>query len=254
MKSKFFLLLLLFINLSYAQNKYDFDQFVKEGGDYFTAPFDWKAKDLLFLGLAAGATFGAMQFDKSAKEFTQNNRPKTSPIPILAGRIYGEPIVPAILASYFIIQGNSKGNSANKKIGFEIAQSVFYSALTTQLLKIALGRERPRSSDNNNNFTGPHFDNSFWSIPSGHTTIAFALSTVLFENTDSDVLKVLSFAPALLTAYSRIYENQHWFSDVVLGGIIGFTAAKYFTETHEEKEFQEFAAPTPIYSISIPLN
>lgn len=254
MKNKLFITLLIFINLSFAQNKYDFDQFINEGGDYFTAPLEWKAKDFLFLGLTAGATIGAMQLDNAAKEFTQTNRPENSSIPILAGRFYGEPVVPALLSTYLIIQGNSTGNSANKKIGFEIAQSVFYSFATTQLLKLILGRERPATTNDDTNFTWfALFDNNFWSMPSGHTTTAFALSTVLYENTDSDILKILSFAPALLTAYSRVYENRHWISDVVLGGIIGFTTAKFFVKEHDEKEFQEFIAPTPIYSISISL-
>lgn len=255
MKNRLFITLLIFINLSFAQNKYNFHQFVNEGGDYFTAPLDWEGRDFLFLGIAAGATIGAMQFDNDIKEYTQRNRPESSPIPILAGRYYGEPIVATLLSSYLIIQGNSTGNRVNKKMGFEIAQSVFYAFATTQLLKFVLGRERPAKTDNNTSFTGLKLlDNDFWSMPSGHTTTAFALSTILFENTDSDILKVLSFAPALLTAYSRVYENRHWVSDVVLGGIIGFATAKFFVKKHDGKEFQELVTPIPIYSISIPLH
>jgi len=254
MKNTLFISLFVFINLAFAQNKYDFHQFVNEGGDYFTAPLHWDESDFLFFGLAAGATIGAMQFDNDLQDFTQSNRSRNSSIPILAGRFYGEPIVPALLASYFMVQGNSSGNRANKKIGFEIAQSVIYSTLTTQVLKMFLGRERPTYTNDNTNFTGPHFGNQFWSLPSGHTTIAFALSTVLFENTDSDILKILSFAPALLTAYSRVYENRHWLSDVVLGGIIGFTTAKFFVQKHNDNNLQQSVEPTPIYSLSIPLN
>ncbi|MDZ7765620.1 MAG: phosphatase PAP2 family protein [Melioribacteraceae bacterium] len=57
----------------------------------------------------------------------------------------------------------------------------------------------------------------------------------------------------LVTAYSRVYENRHWLSDVVLGGIIGYTTAKFFVKEHDEKEFQEFITPTPIFSFSISL-
>lgn len=254
MKNKLFIAVLIFINLSFAQNKYDFDQFVNEGGDYFTAPLNWKAKDFLFLGLTAGVTIGAMQFDNDVKEFTQTNRQENPPIPILAGRFYGEPLTPFTLAAYFIINGNSNNNSYQKKLGFEIAQASFYSIATTFIIKMVFGRERPARTDDNLNFTGPTlFDRDFFSLPSGHTTLAFALSTVLSENSSSDVLKVLSYFPAFLTVYSRLYENRHWISDVVLGGIIGFTTAKFFVKEHDEKEFQEFVAPTPIFSLSIPL-
>lgn len=254
MKIKLTIAILFLINLSFAQNKYDFDQFVNEGGDYLTAPLDWKAKDFLLFGLAAGATIGAMQLDKAAKEFTQTNRPESSPIPILAGRFYGEPLAPFTLAAFFIINGNSNNNSYHKKLGFEIAQASFYSVATTFLLKIILGRERPYRTNDNLNFTGPTlFGKDFFSLPSGHTTLAFALSTVLSENSSSDVLKVVSYLPAFLTAYSRVYENQHWISDVLLGGIIGFTTAKFFVQQHTENKFEQFSTPAPIYSISIPL-
>ena len=254
MKLKYFLLL-IFLNLSFAQNKYDFDQFVNEGKDYITAPLKWQPKDLLLLGLTVGATFGAMQFDSDVKQLTQNGRCESSPIPIVVGRYYGELVTPLLLSSYFIINGNSTGNRFQKQLGFEIAQATFYATATTQVIKMILGRERPARTDDKSNFTWLSlFDNDFWSLPSGHTTVAFAVSTVLSENSSSDILKILAFAPAVLTAYSRVYENRHWLSDVVLGGIIGYTTAKYFVKAHKDKEFQEFVAPTPIYSISISLN
>lgn len=254
MKNRLFFAVLIFINFSFAQNKYDLDQFVNEGKDYFTAPFNWQSKDFLLLGLTVGATFGAMQFDEALKNFTQTGRSRISPPHILIGRFYGEPVTPLILSSFFIINGNSTGNRYQKKLGFEILQATLYASATTQIFKSLLGRERPRTTDDNYNFTGPIlYNNDFFSLPSGHTTIAFALSTVLSENSKSDVLKIVAYLPAFISAYSRIYENQHWFSDVVLGGIIGFTTAKFFVNKHDEKEFQEFVAPTPLFSFSISL-
>lgn len=246
--------ILLFTSLTFSQNKYDFNQFVDEGVDYFSAPFKWEAKDFLFFGLSIGATYGAMQLDNTMKDFTQTGRSENSSIPILAGRFYGEPLTPLVLSTFFIINGNSTGNNFQKGLGFEIAQATFFAMATTQLLKITFGRERPSQTDNSKNFTGFNLlDNNFFSMPSGHTTIAFAVSTVLSENSSSDFLRAISYLPAFITAYSRIYENRHWFSDVVLGGIIGFTTAKFFVKKHDEKEFQEFITPTPIFSFSISL-
>jgi len=238
----------------HAQNKYDFNQFVNEGVDYYFAPFKWQSKDFLYLGLTIGATYSAMQLDNSLKEFTQYNRSKNSSIPIIAGRFYGEPLTPIVLSTFFIINGNSKGNSYQKKLGFEIIQSTFYALATTQVIKTIFGRERPEFTDDNMSFNGlTFFDNDYFSLPSAHTAIAFALSTVISMNSDSDLLKVISFFPALLTSYSRVYENRHWFSDVVLGGIIGYVTAKYFVTVHEEKNVMKDDSPQSLFSISIPI-
>lgn len=250
---KHFLLFLLLSLILFSQNKFSFNQFVDEGVDYYSAPFHWEEENFIHLGLVLGITYGAMQFDDELKDFTQKIRTESSPIPILAGRFYGEPLTPVVLGSYFLINGNSNGNLFQRKLGFEILQASFYSIATTQLIKMVLGRERPSRTDDHQNFTGPTLlNNDFFSMPSGHTTIAFAVSTVLSENSSTELLKVVSYLPAFLTAYSRVYENRHWFSDVVLGGIIGFAAAKYFVQEHKRKEIKMPEKPSTIFYISIP--
>lgn len=252
---RLFFTILLFTSLTFSQNNYDPDQFIDEGVDYFSAPFKWEAKDFLFFGLSIGATYGAMQLDNTMKDFTQTGRAENSSIPILAGRFYGEPVTPFVLSAFFFINGNSNGNNFQKKLGFEIAQASFYAVATVQIIKSLVGRERPVNTDDNSNYNLINlFDDDFFSLPSGHTAIAFALSTVLSDNSKLDVLKVLSFLPAIVTAYSRIYENRHWLSDVVLGGIIGYATAKFFVNKHETKNFNEFIAPQEIFSFSFPLN
>lgn len=254
MKIKILLITLLLSNFSFAQNKYDFNQFINESVDYYFAPFKWQSKDFLYLGLTIVATYSAMQLDNSLKEFTQYNRSKNSSIPIIAGRVYGEPLTPIVLSTFFIINGHSNDNTYQKKLGFEIIQSTIYAMATTQIIKTLFGRERPEFTDDNMSYIGFNFvDDDYFSLPSGHTAIAFALSTVLSQNSNSDVLKVISYLPAILTGYSRVYENRHWFSDVVLGGIIGFVTAKYFVTVHEEKNVWVNESPLELFSISIPI-
>ncbi|MCY7363437.1 MAG: phosphatase PAP2 family protein, partial [Ignavibacteria bacterium] len=72
------------------------------------------------------------------------------------------------------------------------------------------------------------------SFPSGHTTVAFAVSAVLAERINTWWARVGLYSLAAATAYSRIYDNKHWLSDVVLGSIIGFGSG-YFT-VHRENE------------------
>lgn len=64
------------------------------------------------------------------------------------------------------------------------------------------------------------------SFPSGHTIMAFALYTFLAINVvPSRIGSLLCFSLALLVGLSRVALSQHFFEDVFVGSIIGFSLA-----------------------------
>lgn len=65
-----------------------------------------------------------------------------------------------------------------------------------------------------------HYFNSF---PSGHTTAAFALFTILALECKSPLLKMYMLIPPMLVAYSRMYLLAHFLGDVYLGAILGIS-------------------------------
>jgi len=64
-------------------------------------------------------------------------------------------------------------------------------------------------------------DNAHNSFPSGHTIAAFTTSSVLAATIKNTYASIALYSLAGLTAYQRIYSNNHWFSDTVLAAIIG---------------------------------
>lgn len=64
------------------------------------------------------------------------------------------------------------------------------------------------------------------SMPSGHTTAAFAIATSLADDIHNVPVQVALYTFAFGTAYSRINDNRHWFSDTVAGALLGITSAK----------------------------
>ena len=60
----------------------------------------------------------------------------------------------------------------------------------------------------------------FNSFPSGHTTSAFALFTVLALECKSSVYKPFLLLPPLLVAYSRIYLLAHFLGDVYVAAFV----------------------------------
>ena len=241
--------------MNFAQNKYDVNQFVRDGRNYYTNVKNWDGKDVIKLLAVGGTVYGLMQYDSLLN--IQIKRPVWYGSYGIAvfGRMYGEPVTPLILSSALLIQGNSTGNAANKKLGFEIAQASFYSFTVVTMLKYIFGRERPATSLSPFDFHPFSFrSDAFLSLPSGHTTIAFSISTVLSENADTQFWKIASYIPAFVTATSRMYENRHWASDVVLGATLGYVTGKYFTKVHEDNENILPEEPTELFSFSIPLN
>ena len=65
------------------------------------------------------------------------------------------------------------------------------------------------------------------SFPSGHTTVAFAAATVFaLEYKDKPIVPVVAYTAATAIGLSRITENKHWASDVLIGAALGFLTGK----------------------------
>ncbi|MGQ3890423.1 phosphatase PAP2 family protein [Legionella sp. CNM-4043-24] len=92
---------------------------------------------------------------------------------------------------------------------------VFVTSAVCGILKTMLGRARPEAwfSEQAWGFYGFHAQNSYWSLPSGHTTtimtLAFALS-VVFPRYFGRFIAI-----GLLVSLSRVLLVHHYLSDVL---------------------------------------
>ena len=118
--------------------------------------------------------------------------------------------------------------------GLFIFLSVAGAGLTNNVLKILIGRARPKYFEQfgSLHFEAPGFGYGFQSFPSGHSTTAGAMAialTLLFPR-----LKGLWICIGLWIAGSRIVVGAHYPSDVVAGFAYGATftwlLAKYSTK------------------------
>ncbi|KAF0152135.1 MAG: phosphoesterase PA-phosphatase-like protein [Ignavibacteria bacterium] len=248
------LLVFMLANQMFAQNNYNLTQFKDEAIDFLKQPAKWENKDWLKLGLASVAAFAIMQTDQSVRTEFMKERSYYKSFPIELGRMYGELYSPLLFAGAFGLNGIFNNDKTSRKIGYEIIQTTIYAGAITTALKFAFGRARPFTEKGSKSFGNKSlFDDSFRAFPSGHTTIAFSISTVLAKNSESNLVKVLCYVPAILTAFSRVYQDKHWVSDVFFGGLIGYTVGSWVTSTHYEKELLQVGAPEQI-SIVIPIN
>jgi membrane-associated phospholipid phosphatase len=118
-------------------------------------------------------------------------------------------------------------------------QSYITGAAVQSVVKFISGRQRPLAVNGNTLEAEPTFKGPFTTIrdakgnklnssfPSGHTTVAFAAATVYaLEYKDKPWVPVLCYTSASLIGLSRITENKHWATDVLVGAALGYLTGK----------------------------
>jgi hypothetical protein len=242
MRHTFILSLLILIiceSSLFAQNKYNFSQFGNETWSFVKQPTKWEGSDWLKLGLIGAGTFLVMQADQPIRDAVLRDQRYYKSVPIEFGRMWGELYAPPVLFGGFAIHSLLTDDIGTRKIAYEIGQASIYTAVTIQLLKIAIGRARPYVNEGAKTFhpfSSLSLKQDYQSLPGGHNAVAFVLSTVLSRNAKPVWLKGLAYLPAALTFVSRVYQDQHWTSDDFLGAAVGYVVATWVVDLHEQEE------------------
>lgn len=111
-----------------------------------------------------------------------------------------------------------------------VTASIIAGGIITPVLKYGVGRVRPREAKGT--FTFRPFGRGE-SFPSGHTTQAFAVATVISAHYPQWRVRILAYGIAGVVGYSRIEQNAHYASDVVAGAIIGTVVGLHVVDLHD---------------------
>ena len=147
-----------------------------------------------------------------------------------------------IVGPALYIYGRAANHPGIEDLGWHGTEAAILGSAITGALKVALGRSRPYVSNDTNPhdfkfFKGTKSDRQ--SFPSGHTTTAFAVAS----SVTAEVQRMwpqytwyaapVMYGGATLVGLSRMYHDQHWASDVVLGAAVGtFSGLKVVKYTH----------------------
>ena len=125
--------------------------------------------------------------------------------------------------------GKTMGRSDVALLGSELVRAQIVSQGVVQGLKFAVGRTRPDGSDT-------------LSFPSGHTASAFATATVL-ERRFGWKVGIPAYALGGYIAASRMADNRHHLSDVLVGAAVGIAAGRTVTFGSGKTAFDLGVAP-----------
>lgn len=127
-------------------------------------------------------------------------------------------------------------------IGLRGAEAIAVASAINGIAKGLAGRARPFVTPGEPwhwYFSRGWTDGHYSSMPSGHTlaTIAFAaaasVAAARLAAWQRAAVIVATFAAALLVGFARMYTNQHWLSDVVVGAALGSVTGYLLTRWHE---------------------
>ncbi len=196
------------------------------------APARWDSTDWLKAGAGGVAVVGtALLFDRSLRNFAQGHRGDA--LDRVSGHFQklggGDSFL--VLGAFYA--GGWVDRDRRSRVTAEDGlDASILSGTITYLFKEGVGRSRPSAHAGVYHFS-PLSGNA--SFPSGHTTQAFAIASVIAARyPDKPWVSVLAYGSAALVGTARIYNNAHFASDVIAGALIGTTIGRMVVHHRNE--------------------
>ncbi|MFA5160874.1 MAG: phosphatase PAP2 family protein [Elusimicrobiales bacterium] len=212
-------------------------------------PFHWDKKDLTIAGSVLGATGIAFIFDSQIRDYYYNPAHRNnfwdsvSDVTTHFGDYKMQ--LPLIMGSW--AAGLATGNSTLTKIAADGAEaSIIAAGLITPMLVYITGRALPCDGEDAYKFRP--FTPMRYSFPSGHTTEAFTMAAVIDQNLRKHFgywHTPFVYAMAVGTAHSRVYDETHYLSDVVLASGIGWGVGYWIANKPRNPENSVMLLPSP---------
>ena len=202
-----------------------------------TSPFRLRKKDLLWIAPLGAATGLAFAFDQDALSHVSTDPGHVSAFR-RASNLTGIYVPLATIGGVWLT-GTIKHDDHLRDTGFVAGQALINTLLFTEFLKLGTDRARPKASGA---AVEPAEAGDFWpdgkhypggdSFPSGHSAIAFAFAHVLADEYPGWKVKLAAYSLAAATAFGRVGGREHFPSDVLVGGAIGYLIGGYTYNHH----------------------
>ncbi len=226
---KILIISVIFLNTVNAQDRYEsFPTWAKSVPEY---GFDGmknsvsQKSNLIIIGSVGLGAVLAHQFDYKIQDYAQSEGLLPEGVAQF-GDLYGG-IWSAWLLPVSVIITSKATNESNREMLEKLeytASALVANGVTTVILKYIIGRERPNGNDKR-------------SMPSGHTSHSFAVAAVANELYGNKIGTV-AYLTAGLVAISRINDNKHYLSDVIVGAGIGTVIGRGFAKTYRNSRLE----------------
>jgi len=201
--------------------------FLRGAGYVLSSPVRWKSADWLTFGAAGTGTIGATGLDVDGRLIMQRNRTPRNEDLAKAAEQYGVGLNMILLSAGGYIAGLAFDSRWVRQTSLLAGSAILIAATVSTVSKVVIGRARPYVGKGHMAFRPFSFPvEDYASFPSGHTIVAFAFSGVLAARVDNAWASAGLYALAASTGISRMYTDEHWFSDVVFGAVISVSVSR----------------------------
>ncbi|HEX6964361.1 MAG TPA: phosphatase PAP2 family protein [Gemmatimonadaceae bacterium] len=201
--------------------------------DSITGPL-FTPRDAVVAGAFVAGTAALLPFDERLAKWFQRPALQNSSVAgdvATGARVLAIPGTLIITPALYVV-GRLGHHPHAADLGLHAGEAIVVALGTTWLVKGIAGRARPYAVSD----TSPHDfklgrgfsgGEDFSSFPSGHATAAFAMAAATTAETSrwwpgsARYMAPLLYGGATLVALSRMYDDKHWASDVLMGASIG---------------------------------
>ena len=210
-------------------NKEYFKSYWHDSKAFVISPLKWKGRQWIEFGaVTAGGVLAYTQDEEIQKYFAGHQSTTADNLSKFVFEPYGR-FAPVIIGGLYIGGRLAKDNRL-AGTSLTAAKSFIVASVSAGIVKQLTHRHRPFQDDlpNHANWDGPLSSIEYSSFPSGHSIAAFSMATVYaLEYRNTIWVPVLAYTLATGTAVSRLYDNKHWASDVVIGSALGFVTGRF---------------------------
>ncbi len=189
-----------------------------------TSPARWRAAEWSAFAGVIGASVATYFYDDEIFDFFERNGTETTDaISKYVIGPWGNGMYSIPLLGIIYITGRK--NNHHKNVALTGLKAFLLSGGAAVLVKHLTHRHRPSDDDLPDPYLweGPYpftLDNT--SFPSGHTTTAFAIASVLARGYKDKIwIGITSYSVATLVGLSRLHDGEHWATDVIAGAALG---------------------------------
>jgi membrane-associated phospholipid phosphatase len=200
---------------------------LKDQVGIWTSPVRIRAHDLIWLlplGAAAGLTLAT---DTDAmRDLSRNpgfNKDSVNASNALLG---GEIAIPVTLYGVGLFKGDARARETGILSGEALADSV----VLDQVTKIIFRRERPLYNNAAGGFFSSNAGNN--SFPSSHSMLAWTIAGVTAGEYQSKWVQLGAYSLASSVSLMRVLGQEHFPTDVVVGGAAGWLIGHYVFKKH----------------------
>jgi membrane-associated phospholipid phosphatase len=215
--------------------------------------FTWR--DAVLAGGFVVGTVSIRPLDKSAALSLQRPAPQKRKILRTTANIVTKIADPGsvVIGTSMYAVGRLSHNDRLAELGLRGTEALVLGEVSAVALKYMFGRARPfvdtisPNPDDWQLLRGWSRGERYRSFPSGHTVAAFAAAAAVsaetsrwWPNETYFLIGPVLYAGATAVGASRMYENRHWASDVIMGAAIGTFAGTKVVRYHRSHPNNKF--------------